>query len=256
MSAASPTLEETVIEARELRKQFVLVQHRGSLKAIFLTASRPVRQEVEALRGVDLSIRRGESVALIGRNGSGKSTLLSLVGKIFLPSSGSLEVRGRVAPLLELGAGFHEDLTGRENIELNGVILGLTRRQVAERLDTIIDFAELAHCIDSPLRTYSSGMHMRLAFAVAVHTEADIYLFDEVLAVGDESFQEKCFDHIETAKQRGKTILFVSHEMSDVLRVATRAIWLEKGRVREDGPPEPIVERYLDEAHHPRMASS
>lgn len=239
-----------IVEARGLVKEFVVEVRRGSFKALLLSGGKRGRQVVHALQGVDLSVRAGESVALLGRNGSGKSTLLSLIGRIYLPTAGSLEVRGDVAPLLELGAGFHEDLTGRENILLNGVILGLTRQQVAEREETIIDFAELRAFIDAPLRTYSSGMHMRLAFSVAVHTDAEILIVDEVLAVGDEEFQEKCFARIEEFKAQGRTILFVSHEMSDVLRVATRVVWLEHGRVRLDGAPEPIVEQYLAEAHH------
>ena len=241
-----------VIEARDLHKKFSLTLHRGSLKALVLSRGRVERKVVHALRGVDLAVRPGEAVALLGRNGSGKSTLLSLVGRIYLPTSGTLAVRGRVAPLLELGAGFHHDLTGRENVELNGVILGLTRRQVRERMEAIIDFAELRDFIDAPLRTYSSGMHMRLAFSVATHTDAEILLVDEVLAVGDEWFQEKCFARIEEFKREGRTILFVSHEMSDVLRVATRAVWLEGGLVKRDGPPETIVEEYLREAHGPQ----
>lgn len=239
-----------IIEARGLHKSFTLTLHRGSLKALLLSRARTVRQEVHALRGIDLAVQRGESVALLGRNGSGKSTLLSLVGRIYRPSSGSLEVRGSVAPLLELGAGFHGELTGRENIELNGVILGLTRRQVREREDEIIEFAELREFIDAPLRTFSSGMHMRLAFAVAVHTDAEILLVDEVLAVGDEEFQEKCFARIDALRAAGRTLLFVSHEMSDVLRVADRVVWLDRGEVRMDGAPRGVVEAYLAAAHH------
>jgi lipopolysaccharide transport system ATP-binding protein len=244
MQGATP-----IISARDLRKEFTLAIHRGTFKSLILSGGKVKRQVVRALQGLDLEIAPGESVALLGRNGSGKSTFLSLVGRIYLPTSGTLEVRGRVAPLLELGAGFHGDLNGLENIELNGVILGLTRRQVAERLRSIVDFAELGHCIDAPLRTYSSGMVARLGFAVAVHTEADILIVDEVLAVGDEEFQEKCFARIEQFKSEGKTLLIVSHEMNDVLRVATRVVWLEEGRVRMDGDPQPVVEAYLAHSH-------
>jgi ABC-type polysaccharide/polyol phosphate transport system ATPase subunit len=241
---------QPVIEARGLHKEFEIILHRGTVKALLLSGFKLKRQRVHALRGIDLTVRRGETVALLGRNGSGKSTLLSLIGRIYLPTSGSMEVRGRVAPLLELGAGFHPDLSGRENIELNGVILGLSREQVAERADSIIDFAEIREFIDGPLRNYSSGMQTRLGFSVAVHTEADIFLVDEVLAVGDEEFQEKCFAEIDRIKARGGTILFVSHEMTDVLRVATRVVWLDQGRVRMDGDPATVVDRYLAEAHH------
>ncbi len=245
-----------IIQARELHKRFVITLGRGSLKSFVLSGGRAQRQIVDALNGLDLTIYPGEAVALLGRNGSGKSTFLSLVGRVFLPTSGTLQVRGKVAPLLELGAGFHPDLTGRENIELNGVILGLTRRQVAERMDAIIDFAELREFIDAPLRTYSSGMQMRLGFSVAAHAEADIFLVDEALAVGDEEFQEKCFARIERLKQEGRTLLFVSHEMTDVTRVATRAVWLERGRVRMDGDPHRLVELYLAEAHHVEQAGA
>jgi len=239
-----------IIEAWSLEKEFVLKLHRGSVKALVLSGGNMERQMVHALQGIDLTIMPGEAVALLGRNGSGKSTLLSLVGRIYHPSAGRLEVRGRVAPLLELGAGFHYDLTGRENIELNGVILGLTRQQVRERQDSMIDFAELREFIDAPMRNYSSGMQMRLGFSIAVHTDAEILLVDEALAVGDEEFQEKCFARIEQFKQEGRTFLFVSHDMTDVLRVATRVVWLEKGLIRADGDPHALVAEYLAEAHH------
>lgn len=243
--------QDGVIAARDLRKEFEVQVHQASLKRLLLSGGKRSRRTVHALRGIDLTIGRGETVALIGRNGSGKSTFLSLVARIYLPSSGSLTVHGHVAPLLELGAGFHHDLTGWENIELNGVILGLTRRQVAERAASIVEFAELEEFIGSPLRTYSSGMIVRLGFAIAVHADADILVVDEALAVGDEVFQEKCFDKIEALKEQGRTILFVSHEMTDVTRVATRVVWMEKGLIRRDGDPTSVVEEYLAEAHRP-----
>ena len=239
-----------IIEARGLHKEFLITLHRGSLKALILSGGKVTRQHVHALNGIDLAVNPGEAVALLGRNGSGKSTFLSLVGRIYLPTRGELSVRGRVAPLLELGAGFHPDLTGRENIELNGVILGLTRKQVAERAESIIDFAEVRRFIDAPLRTYSSGMQVRLGFAVAVHTDAEIFVVDEALAVGDEEFQEKCFARIGELKAQSRTILFVSHEMTDVLRVATRVVWLDQGRIRMDGDPQTVVDRYLAQSHH------
>lgn len=238
-----------IVAARDLGKQFAVALMRGSLKSALFLRAKMQQQTVDALKSVDLEIGPGEAVGLIGRNGSGKSTLLGLMARIYLPSKGRLEVRARVAPLLELGAGFHGDLTGRENIELNAVILGLTRAQVAEREQSIIDFAELQTFIDAPLRTYSSGMHMRLAFSVAIHTDADLLLIDEVLAVGDERFQEKCFARLEQLKAEGRTLVFVSHEMPDVLRVATRVIWLDRGVIRRDGDPDSVVEEYLAEAH-------
>lgn len=252
-------LGKPIIEARELHKEFVVNLHHGSLKSLFLSRRRlgsEGRQVVHALRGIDVAVDAGESVALVGRNGSGKSTLLSLIGRIYLPNQGTLAVRGRVAPLLQMGAGFHPELSGRENIEMNGVILGLTRRQVAEREDSIIEFSEIREFIDAPLRSYSTGMVMRLAFSVATHADPEILLVDEALAVGDEGFQEKCFARIEELKEDGRTILFVSHEMTDVTRVATRAIWLEQGRVRMDALPSQVVEEYLAEAHHQSEQSS
>lgn len=239
-----------IIEAVGLEKEFTLSLQVGSLKALVLSGGRLKKRQIHALRGLDLAIFPGEAVALLGRNGSGKSTLLSLVAKIYRPTRGELHVRGQVAPLLELGAGFHVDLTGRENMELNGVILGLTRAQVAERADDIIEFAELWDFIDAPMRTYSSGMMLRLGFAIAAHTDAEIMVVDEALAVGDEEFQEKCFARIEEMKAEGRTILFVSHDMTDVLRVATRVVWLDHGELRMDGEPHEVVDQYLAEAHH------
>lgn len=243
-------MSNPVIHAVDVRKDFHLTVHRGSIKRLVLSGGKIQRDMVQALKGVSIDIHAGEAVALVGRNGSGKSTFLSLVGKIYLPTSGTLQVTGKVAPLLELGAGFHPDLTGLENIELNGVILGLTRKQVKERLDSIIEFSELQDFIESPLRTYSSGMQMRLGFSVAIHTDAEIFIVDEALAVGDEEFQEKCFAQIEHIKSLGRTILFVSHEMTDITRVATRAIWMDHGTVRMDGDPHSVVDAYLAESHH------
>ena len=243
-------MRQPIIEARELEKEFRVKLGRGSFKTFVLSGGRLKEQHRHALRGIDLSIYPGESVAFLGRNGSGKSTFLSLVARIYRPTRGTLEVRGGVAPLLELGAGFHIDLSGRENVELNGVILGLTRKEVAERMDTIIEFSELEDSIDVPLRSYSSGMILRLGFATAVNTRSEILVVDEALAVGDEEFQEKCFAKIEELKNEGRTILFVSHEMTDVTRAATRVIWLDHGRIRMDGDPHRVVEEYLTEAHH------
>ena len=242
-------MSTAIIEAHALEKTFLLRVAAGSLKNMLVGRAKRGKQVVEALRGIDLAIQPGEAVALLGRNGCGKSTLLSLIGRIYLPSAGSLDVRGRVAPLLELGAGFHPDLTGRENIEMNGVILGLSRKQVAALEEEIIEFAELAPFIDAQMRTYSSGMFMRLGFSVAAHTDAEILLVDEALAVGDEEFQEKCFTRIERLKREGRTIFFVSHDMTDVTRVATRVVWMKSGLIHADGDPGTLVAQYLDEAH-------
>ncbi|MBI3911090.1 MAG: ABC transporter ATP-binding protein [Armatimonadetes bacterium] len=238
-----------MIAARGLVKEFVVAVQPPSVKRLLLSFGQRERRVVRALNGLDLEMAAGETVALIGRNGSGKSTFLGLVGRIYRPTAGKLEVRGRVSPLLELGAGFHSDLTGRENVLLNGVILGLSRAQVAARFDQIVAFAGLEEKIDAPIRTYSSGQVMRLGFSVAVHTDAEILLVDEVLAVGDEAFQEQCYARIREFQAQGRTIVFVSHDMRAVERVAQRAIWLERGRVRADGPAAEVARRYLEEAH-------
>jgi ABC-type polysaccharide/polyol phosphate transport system ATPase subunit len=212
----------------------------------------------EVLKGLSLTIARGETVALIGRNGSGKSTPLSLLARVYRPTSGTVTVRGRVAPLLELGAGFHPDLIGTENIELYGAILGMSRREILAKGESIVRFAfdspDLLGAIDTPLRNYSDGMKMRLGFSIAVHTEPDVLLVDEVLAVGDEAFQNKCYARIAEFQQAGKTIVFVSHEMPVVRRVAHRVLWLHDGALRMDGPPDEVVEAYLGAAQRGEMA--
>jgi ABC-type polysaccharide/polyol phosphate transport system ATPase subunit len=223
-------------------------------------ALRPRRREVvEVLHGVDLEIRHGETVALIGRNGSGKSTLLGLISRVYRPTHGTIDRDGRIAPLLELGAGFHPDLTGEENAELYGAILGMNGREIQTKLPSIIAFGfdrpDLAAVIDTPLRNYSDGMKMRLGFAVAIHTDPDILLFDEVLAVGDEGFQHKCYRKIEELQRAGKTIIFVSHDMRVVQQVATRVIWLDGGVIRMDGTVEEVVPAYLSVADQPEATA-
>lgn len=239
---------EVAIRAQDLTKEFLLShQPYSSLKGLLL-AFLPKRVEhIVALKEVSFTIRQGETVGVIGRNGSGKSTLLGIIARVYRPTSGSIQVNGRVAPLLELGAGFHPDLTGLENIYFNGVILGLTRRQVAERLHEIVAFAELEDYVDAPIRTYSSGMLMRLGFAIAAHVGADILLVDEVLAVGDAYFQQKCYRKIREFQEQGRTILFVSHDMEAVRQVAQRALWLDRGVLRADGEVNMVIEAYLQE---------
>lgn len=249
MGTLSQKGAEIAIRAQNLTKEFLLShQPYSSLKGLLL-AFLPKRMEhIVALKEVSFTIHQGETVGVIGRNGSGKSTLLGIIARVYRPTSGSITVNGRVAPLLELGAGFHPDLTGLENIYFNGVILGLTRRQVAERLPEIIAFAELEDYIDAPIRTYSSGMLMRLGFAIAAHVDADILLVDEVLAVGDAHFQQKCYRKIREFQEQGRTILFVSHDMEAVRQVAQRALWLDKGVLRADGEVNTVIEAYLQEA--------
>jgi ABC-type polysaccharide/polyol phosphate transport system ATPase subunit len=216
----------------------------GTLKDLFVHRGRTDAHDVVALSHVSLGIAPGEAVGLVGRNGSGKSTLLRIAAGIIKPSSGRVAATGRIGSLLELGAGFHPDFSGRENVFLNGSIQGLPRRQIRERFDEIVAFAELEHAIDRPVRTYSSGMYMRLGFAIAAFLDADILLLDEVFAVGDEAFQRKCFGRIFEFKQRGGTIVFVSHDAAAVERLCERAVLLEHGEVVFDGPAHEAIVRY------------
>jgi ABC-type polysaccharide/polyol phosphate transport system ATPase subunit len=215
-----------------------------TLKELVLARNRPAATEVWALREVSLAAEPGDSIGLIGRNGSGKTTLLSLVAGILAPTAGRVEAGGRVASLLELGAGFHPDFSGRDNVYLNASLYGLKRKTIDERFEQIVAFAELEDFIDKPVRTYSSGMYMRLGFAVAAHIDADVLLLDEVFAVGDEEFQRKCFAKIFEFKQRGGTIVFVSHDASSVERLCQRAILLRNGRVELDGSTQEAIARY------------
>jgi ABC-type polysaccharide/polyol phosphate transport system ATPase subunit len=215
-----------------------------TLKELFVLRGRTAPTDVWALTDVSVHVQPGEAVGLIGRNGSGKSTLLRLIAGIIRPTSGRVAVGGRVGSLLELGAGFHPDFSGRENVFLNGTIFGLRRAQINERFDEIVAFAELEDSIDRPVRTYSSGMYMRLGFAIAAHLDADVLLLDEVFAVGDEAFQRKCFGKIFEFKQRGGTIVFVSHDASQVERLCERAVLLREGRKEFDGPVHDALTRY------------
>jgi ABC-type polysaccharide/polyol phosphate transport system ATPase subunit len=234
----------------EIRVEHASRQFRGysqsvrTLKEVVLARNGTRATEVRAIQDVSLAVDPGEAVGLIGRNGSGKTTLLSLIGGIVRPSSGRVEAGGRVASLLALGAGFHPDFSGRDNVYLNGSIYGLKRAQIRSLMDEIVAFAELERFIDFPVRTYSSGMYMRLGFAVAAHIHADVLLLDEVFAVGDEEFQRKCFGKIYEFKQRGGTIVFVSHDASSVERLCERAVLLRDGRVELDGSTQEAIARY------------
>jgi ABC-type polysaccharide/polyol phosphate transport system ATPase subunit len=202
-------------------------------------------QELWAVRDASLAVRAGDSVGVIGRNGSGKSTMLKLITRILRPTSGTIEVIGRMSALLELGAGFHADLTGRENIYLNGSLLGLNREQIARQYDAIVDFSELEEFIDMPVKHYSSGMYMRLGFSVAVHVDPDILIVDEILAVGDQSFQTKCLERIYELKRKGVTILMVSHNLESVRNICSRLVWMEHGRIKAVGPSAEVAAEYL-----------
>ena len=237
--------ETPAIRVRDLRKEFVLRRAAvGSLKTLFLWRKGSPDRRLEVLRGVSFDVERGECVALVGRNGAGKSTLLSLLARIYKPTSGTLEVNGRLAPLLELGAGFHPDLSGAENVQFNAMILGLTRAQAKERFPAILEFSELGDHIWAPVRTYSSGMLARLGFSVAVHVDAEVLLVDEVLAVGDYEFQQKCYERIRQFRKSGGTILLVSHQEDTVRQFADRCLWIQHGEVVRAGTPDEVMEDY------------
>jgi ABC-type polysaccharide/polyol phosphate transport system ATPase subunit len=211
---------------------------------------------VAALTDVSFAVHRGEAFGIVGRNGSGKSTLLKLISGILKPTSGAIAVNGRIAALIELGAGFHPEITGRENIYINGIMLGLTRRDIDSRFDKIVDFSGIRDFIDQPVKTYSSGMYVRLGFAVAVHVDPDILLIDEVLSVGDEEFSQKCIAKIQEMKYRGVTLVFVTHQLGQVRDLCDRALWLDHGRVAAVGDPVRVVDEYLQvvAGHAPQTA--
>ena len=234
----------------------------ATLKSALLTGSlvRQLRpdESFRALDDVTLAVEAGATCGIIGRNGSGKSTLLKLIAGITRPTGGQVDVRGRVSALIELGAGFHPEISGRENVFINGVMLGMSRREVERRFDEIVDFAELGDFIDAPVKTYSSGMYMRLGFAVAVHVDPEVLLVDEVLAVGDESFSLKCLDKFAEFKRRGKTILLVTHSLSMVERFCDTAVWLDGGRKRLVGDPRRVVQMYrsdVEQAEDEQLAA-
>jgi homopolymeric O-antigen transport system ATP-binding protein len=240
-----------VVEVEGVSKRFrrQTVQPFTTVKTAFvdfvLHRRRPEREATyQALKDISLTVRQGEVLGLIGRNGSGKSTLLKLLAGIYRPDSGKIAVHGRIGALLELGAGFHPEFSGRENIFINGIVLGLSKRDIRQRFDAIVRFAELEEFIDEPVKTYSSGMSTRLGFSVAVHADPDILFIDEVLAVGDEAFRQRCFDKIDDFRRRGKTIILVSHDLAAVQRWCDEALWLEDGRLRERGMPRRVVDLY------------
>lgn len=227
------------IEVSDVSKQFVL-RHTRSIKeaVVWLAKGRKgdLSEKFHALKNVSVDVKTGETVALLGLNGSGKSTLLKHISGVMLPDSGTVRTRGRVAGLIEVGAGFHPDLSGRDNVFLNGAILGMTEQQVKERFDDIVEFSEIGQFIDTEVKFYSSGMYLRLAFSVAVHTDPEVFLIDEILAVGDEPFQRKCIEKIQELARDGKTLVVVSHDLDLVSRLCDRGILLEHGNVKFDGP--------------------
>lgn len=235
----------TAIDVRNITKQFVL-RHTRSLKeaVVWLVKGRKgdLSHKFFALHDVTLTVDQGESVALLGFNGSGKSTLLKHISGVMTPDSGTVLTRGRVAGLIEVGAGFHHDLTGRDNVYLNGAILGMSEDQIKERFDAIVEFSEIGEFIDTEVKFYSSGMYLRLAFSVAVHTDPEVFLVDEILAVGDEPFQRKCIAKIKELASEGKTLVVVSHDLELVKQVCERGVVLDHGRIKYDGDIEGAVE--------------
>src|SRR5947208_6449706 len=219
----------------------------ATLKSALLKRDLKLEPEatVPALKNISFQVHRGEAFGIIGRNGSGKSTLLKIVSGILKPTSGRVAITGRIAALIELGAGFHPEITGRENIYINGIMLGLTKRDIESRFDRIVEFSGVADFLDQPVKTYSSGMYVRLGFSVAVHVDPDVLLIDEVLAVGDEEFSQKCVAKIQEMKYRGVTLLFVTHQLDQVRNLCDRALWLDYGEAKAIGDPVRVVDDYL-----------
>jgi len=240
--------KDYAIKVKNMTKTFKLYSDKpNTMKERIVRGWKSKNETRTVLKDINIEIKKGETVALIGVNGSGKSTLLKLMTKIIFPNKGTVETKGKLTSLLELGAGFHPDFTGRENIYFNASIFGLTKREIDERLDKIIEFSELGEFIDSPIRTYSSGMYMRLAFAVAINVNADILLIDEILAVGDQHFQEKCFAKLEELAKSDMTIVIVSHSLSSLNKLCNRGIWIKDGEIHMDGKFKEVSEAYIKE---------
>lgn len=237
---------ENAIEVKNITKKFKVYLDKGrTLKERTLFSGRRKYEEREVLKGISFEVKKGEAIGLIGHNGCGKSTTLKMLTRIMYPDSGSIEMRGRVSSLIELGAGFHPDMSGRENIYINASIFGLTNKEIEERIEDIIEFSELRAFIDNPVRTYSSGMYMRLAFAVAINVDADVLLIDEILAVGDVAFQAKCFNRLRQIKSEGTTIVIVSHSLAQMEQICDRNIWIHEGVIRAEGSPFDVDPMYM-----------
>lgn len=236
------------IEFERVDKRFrrrALLRNYDTLKSLVSVGRRTEPPEpVEALRDVSFAVERGESLGIVGANGAGKSTILKLIAGIYQPNGGAVRVHGRVASLIELGIGFHPDFSGLENVRVSCLLHGLTRRETRERIDAIVDFAELRDRMEDPVRTYSSGMYLRLGFSVAIHCDPEILIVDEVLTVGDEAFEKKCFDRIRSFQAGGGTMLLVTHDLGLVRDWCRRALWLDSGRVQGLGPPDEVIARY------------
>ncbi|SHE24004.1 ABC transporter ATP-binding protein [Actinomyces glycerinitolerans] len=235
------------ISVNGVSKRFRIYKERNqTLKAAILRRRRSVYEDFWALRDVDLEIPQGSTYALVGDNGSGKSTLLKCLAKILVPDGGTITTRGRMAAMLEVGSGFHPELSGRDNVYLNGSILGMSKKEVDAKFDEIVDFSGVEEFIDQPVKNYSSGMYVRLGFSVAIHTEPEILLVDEILAVGDAAFQEKCGEKFAEFRRDGRTVVLVSHSMPQIRAMADRAAWLAHGRIRDEGEAKVVLEKYAD----------
>ncbi len=246
--------EENAIEVHNITKFFRIYLDKGhTMKEKILFRKRRAYEERSVLNGISFEVKKGEAIGLIGHNGCGKSTTLKLLTKIMYPDSGTIEMRGRVSSLIELGAGFHPDMSGRENIYINASIFGLTKHEIDKRLGDIIAFSELEQFIDNPVRTYSSGMYMRLAFSVAINVNADILLIDEILAVGDVNFQTKCFERLKEIKRKGTTIVIVSHAFSQIEQICDKSIWINEGKIVDEGIPKYVHENYLNTMEEQRL---
>lgn len=242
---------EPVIRIENVTQRYRVISERpDTLRELFTRFFRHQTNyhDFEALKNVSFTVPHGQMLGIIGRNGSGKSTLLKIIAGVYRPSAGRAEVHGSIAPLIELGAGFHPELTGRENILLNGLLLGYSKSDMLSRQESIIEFADIGDFIDAPVKQYSSGMYTRLAFAVATEVDPDILVVDEILAVGDSAFQEKCFDRLKSFRAAGKTILLVTHSMQQVVEYCDRAIYLDKGRMLFDGRPDDAIDLYSSSA--------
>lgn len=240
-------MNEAAIVVENVSKSFKIYSDKGySLRDKLLFWKRNRYEELKVLKDISFSIKKGEAVGLIGHNGCGKSTTLKMLTRIMYPNSGKITMNGRVSSLLELGAGFHPDMSGIENIYINASIFGLNKKEINKRLNDIINFAELGDFLNNPVRTYSSGMYMRLAFAVAINVDADILLIDEILAVGDAKFRDKCLKKLKEIKEQGTTIVLVSHSLGQIESFCNRTIWLHNGQICKDGTPKEVHKEYLD----------
>lgn len=246
---------ENMIEVNNISKSFKIYFDRGkTLKDKLSIVRKSGYQKREVLQGISFTVKRGEAIGLIGKNGCGKSTTLKMLTRIMYPDTGNIEIRGKVSSLLELGAGFHPDMSGRENIYLNASVFGLTKKNIDKKVDEIIRFSELEEFIENPVRTYSSGMYMRLAFSVAINVEAEVLLIDEILGVGDVSFQKKCFEKLKEIKMAGTTIVIVSHSLEQIEQICDRSIWIQDGKIKEEGKPRIVNAHYYQAMEAERLS--